>query len=734
MVTYVRTQQQRHAAFLAIFLLAVIFRLLALLLFRPGGFIADASDYDFYYLWGQQIPQGYETFVNLWTAYPPLFPAIMLPIFEWSSRIAPWTDPRLFFHLLFGLVILLFEAGNLILIYRLALKLGYPALGHSLATDSGSSVSHRSLPSPSFILHPAIFYAFLFTPVYTMLGWFEAMPLFFLLWGLDLLLSNKRGSWAFSAVVAALGFLTKLTPALLVPIAIRRLGSKLNWHAVRTEWFHRHATGNLLRPVLYTLLFFIVVLSGGYWLVGGHTELALSSFQVNALRPPWESIWALMIGNYDWGRVPVDMRNLPALENPPSTPQLPWNWITLAFVLLYLWLYTRRYSWEDSRTPVVFTAVSVIWLFLYSKGWSPQFLVWILAFIVLLLPSWHGIVLSIGLSVLNVIESPIFFTMLGNERWILAGVILLRTALLLALAVQLCGEIWPVYGPQIRRAGIAVTNLLLIITVVGVVVGLPRAGRAYMAQRLHDYRCAAAVTYLDEQATWPNRRIVSDQIDLWRDLYPWLRNAYDIRVIDGYDPSDRPWDAMIEERLTDVVGHDEFWLVTYPEQPSQVGTYLEQPTVHLLETQQLGDCLLRRVIEEPVAAFAQFNMAETSIDLTAIALDGAKVGKELHLVLYWQSAAEILESYTVFVHLLNADGQLVAQQDNIPVEGLAPTDRWEPGHLIRDPYRLLLLDTVTAGVYQLRVGLYNADGRLAVERRDGSIADYVAVDLAVNGQ
>ena len=280
----------------------------------------------------------------------------------------------------------------------------------------------------------------------------------------------------------------------------------------------------------------------------------------------------------------------------------------------------------------------------------------------------------------------------------------------------------------------AIANMLLFIIVVGMLVGLPRAGRAYMAQRLRDYRCAAAVTYLDEQAAWPNRRIVSDQIDLWRDLYPWLRNAYDIRIIDGYDPYDRPWDAMIEERLTDVVGHNEFWLITYLDQPSQVGTYLEQPAVHLLETQQVGDCLLRRVIEAPVTALAQFDTAGIPIDLTAIALDDAKVGKELHLVLYWQSAAEILESYTVFVHLLNADGQLVAQQDNIPVAGLAPTDHWTPGHLVRDPYRLSLPATLTAGVYQLRVGLYTVDGRLSVQRADGIVADSVAVDLSVSEQ
>ncbi|MCB0107655.1 MAG: hypothetical protein KDE53_17160, partial [Caldilineaceae bacterium] len=631
MVTHLRLSLQRHTAFCAILVLAVSFRLLALLLFRPGGFIADASDYDFYYVWGQQIPQGYETFVNLWTAYPPLFPAVMLPIFEWSSRIPPWSDPRLFFHLLFGLVLLLFESGNLILIYRLARKLGYPALGRSSFTVDGSQLTVPTL------LHPAIFYAFLFTPVYTLLGWFEAMPLFFMLWGLDLLLSQKRGRWLLSAVVAALGFLTKLTPALLVPIAIRWLGSKLSWSALRAEWFKRHASGNLLRPTLYTLLFLGVVIGGGYWLVGGHTALALSSFQVNALRPPWESVWALLVGNYDWGRVPVDMRNLPALQNPPATAQLPWNWITFAFVLLYLWLYTRRYDWNSPRTPVVFAAISVIWLFLYSKGWSPQFLVWILAFVVLLLPNWHGVALSIGLSLLNVIESPIFFTMLGNEPWILAGVILLRTALLVILVVELCGQIWPSHGLVLRRVAATATGIVLLLTITGIIAGLPRAARAYAEQRLADYRCVAVVDYLRQERAWPNHRIVSDQIAIWRDLYPWLREDYTIRIIDGYDPHDRPWEEMIRERLAAYVGNQEFWWVTYLDQPSHADSYFAQPNVHVLEEQQWGQCLVRRVMQTAEEPLVRFQTLGGPIQLKGIILGNAEVGAEMPLVLYWQS-------------------------------------------------------------------------------------------------
>jgi hypothetical protein len=709
---------QRHATFLAIFVLALLFRLLALLLFRPGGFIADASDYDFYYLWGQQIPQGYETFVNLWTAYPPLFPALMLPIFEWSSRIPPWVEPRLFFHLLFGLLLVLFESGNLILVYRLALKLGYPVLGHSSV-----------IVAP--LLHPFLFYALLFTPVYTLLGWFEAMPLFFMLWGLDLLLSKRPVGWVGSAVMAALGFLTKLTPALLVPIAVRWLGSRLSWQAIKQEWFNPQATGNLLRPTLYTVLFVAIVLGGGYWLVGGHTELALSSFQVNALRPPWESVWALLVGNYDWGRVPVDMRNLAALAAPPATPQLPWGWITLAFGLLYLWLYTRRYDWNNPRTPVVFAAISVLWLFLYSKGWSPQFLVWILAFVVLLLPSWHGLALSMGLSILNIIESPIFFTMLGNEEWILTGVILLRTALLLTLAGALLGQIWPTPHRQWQRFTAAVTALLLLITVVGIMAGLPRAARAYAEQRLADHPCRAAIVYLQEQAAWPERRLVSDQIAIWRDLYPWLRQSYQIQIIDGYDAHDRPWETMIAERLAHATGNEPFWWVTYSDQPSRAAHYFAQPEVQILEEAQFGACRVVRVMQVTQAPLAVAQVAGGPIHLAGVALDSAKVGAALHLVLYWQAATPVTESYTVFVHLLDAAGQLVAQQDNLPVTGLAPTDTWQPRTLIRDPYRLAVPETAAPGTYQLQVGLYTAAGRVSLITAAGTNVDHLSYAVEV---
>jgi hypothetical protein len=100
-------------------------------------------------------------------------------------------------------------------------------------------------------------------------------------------------------------------------------------------------------------------------------------------------------------------------------------------------------------------------------------------------------------------------------------------------------------------------------------------------------------------------------------------------------------------------------------------------------------------------------------------------------VLYWEALAPVNESYTVFTHLVGPDGQMVAQQDNLPVMGLAPTDTWAVGKLIRDPYQLPLPATSGVGNYQLLVGLYTAAGRQSVTLADGSTADQVAIPVTV---
>ena len=88
-------------------------------------------------------------------------------------------------------------------------------------------------------------------------------------------------------------------------------------------------------------------------------------------------------------------------------------------------------------------------------------------------------------------------------------------------------------------------------------------------------------------------------------------------------------------------------------------------------------------------------------------------GDVLDLTLYWESVTAVSDSYKVFIHVMDADGSLVAQADRPPVNGLAPTQRWQPGDLVRDPYQIALPPNLPSGAYEVRVGLYtDANGRL----------------------
>jgi hypothetical protein len=762
MMQRLRALRDDHAGFLLLFLLFVGFRIPALLLFRPGGFITDFSDYDFYYTWGTLGPMGYRAYDNLWTAYPPLFPALMLAVFELSARIPPWIEPRLWFHLLFGGVLLLFECGNLIAIYRLAGKL-----------ETAQAIPERS-GWLSARLIPPLLYSLFFVPVYTMLGWFEAMPLFFLLVGLDLLLTGRWG-WVASAVVAALGFLTKLTPILLVPVAVWVLVTKQEarsreqegarttgvgsgqsavgsgeWRAERTSRFPLLASRFPLRAprfmlpaLVYGSLFAAVVIGVGYPFVRANPQLALSSFRVQSIRAPWQSVWALIDGFYGYGLVELDMRNLVGLQGPLWESRVPWTWVTLGFALVYLWLYTRPYDWSRVRTPIGFTAVSVIGLFLYSKGWSPQYLLWVLAFICLLLPTGRGVVLALALTLLNIIEADLFLILLPDAHGIMAYTVLARTVLLLLLGVEFAAQIWPneVRGARVQRFAAAATWATLAATLVIGLAGAPGAARAYGERRLAEHPCREAVEFLRSEAAWPNRAIVSQQVEVWRDLYPWLRNEYSIHLLDGYSPIDRPAAEVALEQLDALAAQHEwgeFWWIDRSDvpysgsSPAQVrDLYRARPSVQVLEERTLGACRLARMVDLSTAsplAIAEVAGGPIQLERAAWSVDetGGEMGGALHLVLYWRAETPVDASYTVFVHLLDGAGNLVAQQDNLPVMGMAPTNTWQPGIVVRDPFRL---DLPGAGSYTLHVGLYDESGRRTLTLADGSAADHMTLPV-----
>ncbi len=85
----------------------------------------------------------------------------------------------------------------------------------------------------------------------------------------------------------------------------------------------------------------------------------------------------------------------------------------------------------------------------------------------------------------------------------------------------------------------------------------------------------------------------------------------------------------------------------------------------------------------------------------------AQAGGEILLALRWESLRAVDQDFNVFVHLLNAQGETVAQRDGQPVLWQRPTSAWQPGEEIVDRYGLLLAPDLPVGQYTISVGLYD---------------------------
>ena len=78
----------------------------------------------------------------------------------------------------------------------------------------------------------------------------------------------------------------------------------------------------------------------------------------------------------------------------------------------------------------------------------------------------------------------------------------------------------------------------------------------------------------------------------------------------------------------------------------------------------------------------------------------------VYLTLYWKALDIVDADYTVFTHIVDAQGAVLAQQDNKPQSGAFPTRDWFPGDVIPDEYTLALPTDASPGDYGLVVGMY----------------------------
>ena len=90
----------------------------------------------------------------------------------------------------------------------------------------------------------------------------------------------------------------------------------------------------------------------------------------------------------------------------------------------------------------------------------------------------------------------------------------------------------------------------------------------------------------------------------------------------------------------------------------------------------------------------------------------------MRLTLHWQVLAPVGADYKVSARLLDAEGNQIAQVDNVPVHNTYPTSGWKTGEPIADVYDLAVPPDTPSGPYRLLVILYEPDTLAEVGRAE----------------
>lgn len=372
----------------------------------PLLLVTTGVDYPFYLELGRLSSLGFLPYRDFWLEYPPVFPWIVVAVYRLTLLMpAPAFYPLLpdalagIFHFNLGLIMVAFDLLGIGLVWKIC----------------------RCLWSRAEAERRTLVYAFLFWPIIVALGWYDTLPCTILLLGLWLILRGQAGA---AGAAAGLGFMTKIFPAILVPIAFKFLPGR------------RERITMLVGAAILTALIAIphLLLNATYF---------IASYRVVFERSAWETIWAMLDGYYSFGKVaPLGVRFDPTTADyvayPSRVPTLP---LTLICAVLFLILWLRPVA-RTARNAALFTGIAMLGFLVYSKGYSPQFVAYALPFTMILLPWRRALGYTAALSFVNLLEWPLYFEWFGSVAWVLGLAIVGRTVLFLALIWEWLAELW----------------------------------------------------------------------------------------------------------------------------------------------------------------------------------------------------------------------------------------------------------------------------------------------------
>jgi hypothetical protein len=667
-----------HGHFLHLLILFITFRCCSVLFFRPGGYTRDYSDLIYYQGRASWQDFGLLPYRDYWSEYPPLFAWFSLWIDRWSRRIPLWEDERLWYAAIFGLSMVVAETITLLCLYQLAQRL-----------HGGRA------------LQVAWLYTGLFLPVYFLSGWYDALAVATLLVGLWLLVEHPNMRGAFLAGLAlGVGGLLKLVPLALLallPLALAR-------------WSHRLLAGGLA----------LLVLIGGYgWAYLHGPVMTLASLRSLDERSGWSTLYAWVNGYTRLGKVLGDVFD-PAARIRQYESIYPQEWVLGAWLVLgalvWIVLWRRQAASHPVETLVGFAAFTYTLLLLAYPAWNPQYALYLLPFLVLLWPTGRGLCYALSLSLLVLVEHPIYHNLIGPDyapvarmlidvdyQPLFLAIIVARTAILAAIALDLGLTLLP-WLPRLRWLPVAVS----IVAVVVMVALTPQMGRAYVAGRLATSTVRPLALYLNTlDAELP---VVAQQLSLGRHLRPFLTNQVRLTLFGG-----RP--GRIDP-LPAVAARGPFvYLQSGDDDPA-----LAEQVAQAYACQDglaLSDWLLRFCNAPQLPTIARWAQG---IELMGATLPRSADGP-LHITLFWHTTQPVEQDYTVFVHVVGADGAMLGQWDQTPGAGVFPTTGWATDQLVVDDYQINLM--VDQPPQRILVGLYDptTGDRLAVVETQYPVAD-----------
>ena len=225
-----------------------------------------------------------------------------------------------------------------------------------------------------------------------------------------------------------------------------------------------------------------------------------------------------------------------------------------------------------------------------------------------------------------------------------------------------------------------------------------------------DYRGMAARIAAEAH---PNAGIILDAPNQWEVFTYYHREGAPVYPL----PRGGPDAAAIAAELEEIAArHDRLYVLFWGEAERDPERLVERwLDAHAFKAtdEWVGDVRFVVYAVPPEATAAMETAADVrfgeAIRLRGYTLRGQEVrpGDIVQVTLFWETDRRLEQRYKVFLHLLDQQGQLVAQRDSEPGGGLALTTTWEAGEPVVDNHGVLVSPALAPGAYRLVLGLYD---------------------------